>query len=330
MILLIRLFGNFFSSGERMSEEDFRKFVLRHLVRAAHYNTSGQYSQLITSTQTLYEDYYGEIHDEDVDKALKKSLTHAVDLFLTNFHADSHKIHVVIEGVFDLNTAEILEFYPHGNTEYSTMNKTTAETLFNRLKTAVNKYSASFTPAFVTKINNLPTQYNSVRGVQLEKIEDVTDFINTTEEKRLALELQICRNIHDLAKEYLTEPAKGLAFFDLSLVRSRKRTTIDDNEGYILEIPKLSTVKADMNLQYTPDYYLAVANNGTVDLKGYSSATPGDHPTPATTYLFQAGKEVIINPLELGAHGNPYFYLVNQDPNEDGEVSITIVPRPPL
>ena len=63
-------FGNLFTSGNPISDLAVKSFTEDHLVKTAHFNTGGQYDTMLNDTQGAYTNFYGEIKDEKVRKAL--------------------------------------------------------------------------------------------------------------------------------------------------------------------------------------------------------------------------------------------------------------------
>lgn len=111
-----------------------------------------------------------------------------------------------------------------------------------------------------------------------------------------------------------------LNYFDLNLIYPTKKD--EEESGYVLTIPKLGRVVADIS--FSPDDTLFISNNGGKSIYCYSAAT-ADAPEPAILIEILPGDQLEITALTLGAPANKFLIFVNKDATEDGEVEIVLV-----
>ncbi|MEI6122529.1 MAG: hypothetical protein WCQ95_02765 [Bacteroidota bacterium] len=294
----------------------------------AHYNTSGQYDTMLTETETAHNAYYGEINNEDVTLALRKSHTLSVDITITNLKLDIRKDESTIKSKFFSDTPTYLEVFPRGLNEYNIANKTNIEILLNRLKHFGTTHALSFDSAFVTKLTGYLTNYLAARGPQLATKQDTKDLILTTAQIRTALEHQITKNILTLALANITTPEVAQAFFNQKLLHpTHHHPQGDQNTGeYILPVLANQTALADFTLQNQPDYYLLLANTGATVLQAYTCDHITGLPIPLSMIELLPGTEKVFSYAELGARS--YLFFINPSPDTDGEISITQLDTP--
>jgi len=319
---IILFFGNIFRIGKPASDLHYKTYGKDHEVRIIHYNTAGQYDDMLAATSAALQTWTNELNIEDFTKGVKKGKTGTVDTFFVDFKADMTVNEKTIGSQFGPSTETYIEFFPKGLNEYSIANKTTIETLLSRLKSAVTAHSTSFQPAFVTKLQGYSTIYENIRNLQLGKKEDVKDFILTTDELRAKLEKQITINIHTLAIEYIDEPEKAAAFFNQSLLNPSHHHPQDDNNAgpYLLPLPIGETIRAKIELVDEMTFFLLIKNNRTTPMYGYTSDHITGEPASATPIAWQPAEEKIFSYAQLG--GKPYLFFYTESTEIVGEVII--------
>jgi len=308
--------GNIFRSGKPASDLHFKTYGTDHRVRINHYNTAGEFDDMLAATDDALEACFGEMDVEDQTKAIKKGKTGTVDKFFVDFKADMTLNEKIIGGQFLPDSETYIEFFPKGLTEY------TIEMLLNRLKAAVTAHSTSFPPAFVTKLQGYITTYNNIRSTQLDKKEDVRGFILTTDELRAKLEKQITINIHTLAIKYIDEPEKAAAFFNQSLLNpSHHHPQGGTNTGpYVLDLPIGETRRADIEMVDEMTFFLLIKNNRTTPMYGYTSDHITGEPASLTPIVWQPAEEKIFSYAQMG--GKPYLFFFTESTEIIGQVSI--------
>ena len=319
---ILFFFGNIFRSGKPASDLHYKTYGKDHEVRIIHYNTAGQFDDMLAATSAALQAWTGELNTEDQTKAIKKGKTGTVDTFIVDFKADMTKNEKTIGSLFATDNETYIEFFPKGLNEYSIANKTTIETLLSRLKAAVTAHSTSFPPAFVTKLQGYTTTYENIRNLQLGKIEDVKDFILTTDELRIKLEKQITINIHNLAIKYIDEPEKAAAFFNQSLLNpSHHHPQGGSGTGpYLLDLPIGETRRAEIDLVNEMTFFLLIKNNRTTPIYGYTCDHINGEPASLTPIVWQPAEEKILSYPQMG--GKPYLFFFTESTEIIGQVSI--------
>lgn len=328
MINLISIFGNLFDSGIKASDIHTKNFSEDMIIRITHYNSDGQYDTMLNLTEAAHTLFFGQITNKEVLLALRISRTRSVDIVLSNFEKKVTFIGDTVGSKFEKGTPEFLEFFPYGINDYHNATKEKFPVLIDVLLSAVNAHAASFAPEFVELIQKFKEDFESARGVQLEKKEDVTAAVLTKAQARFALEIQLSRNILDLASEYILQPEKGLAFFNQNLLNPTRRHPQggDETGQYVLNIPVAVNQRADFELQNEPDYYLLITNTGTVAAYGYTHSDISGQPVSVSPFELQPGEARVFSYEELG--GLPYLFFYVNSTDTDGEVTIDQVDAP--
>lgn len=328
MINLISIFGNLFDSGIKASDIHTKNFSEDMIVRITHCNTGGQYDTMLNHTEAAHTQFFGQITNKEVLLALRISRTRSVDIVLENFEKKVTVIGDNVGSKFEKNTPEFLEFFPHGINDYHNATKEKFPVLIDVLLSAVNAHAASFATEFVDMIQKFKEDFDVARGVQLEKKEDVTAAVLTKAQARVALEIQLSRNILDLASEYILEPEKGIAFFNQNLLNPTHRHPQggDETGQYVLGIPVGIKTMADFQLQNLPDYYLLISNTGPSTIFGYTCADNSGLPVSASPFKLEPGEARVFSYEDLG--GLLYLFFYTDSPDTDGEVTIDQVDAP--
>lgn len=325
---LVGIFGNLFAAGAVASDLHTKNFSEDLLVRITHYNDLGQYDVMLNDTQAAHTAFFGEITSEDILKALRMGRTRSVDIIIDRFKTNISHYEDVINVKYLKEDPKYIEVFPQGVTEYSKASKTNITVLFTRIGTWVTTNAAGFDPAFVTEVSGYLTDYNTARGEQLDKKQDVKAAIFTSADARTALELQLSKNLLNLAIEFMDEPAKGCAFFNQNLLNpTHRHPQGEDSTGiYTLAIPVGVKKMAEFQLIDEPDYYLLISNTGACSVYGYTCADETGLPVAATPFMLEPGESMVYSYIELGSKPNLFFYT--ESPDTEGEVTIDQVDSP--
>jgi len=213
------------------------KFAFDHIQRLIANNDAHEYDGMIADTVTAYEGYFGAITDEDVSLALQKSYTHNVDEIIDNFKQTVRDKEIVVSFRFGRDSAEYIEFFPRGLSEYNQADKTSVENLMIRMVTVATKYVSVVKQPFVDLFTQFAAEYHAARELQGQQKGIVTAEKTVSETTRDQVEIQLNRNLLILAEKFLGNPNRGLDFFDQSIIRKASggsgETNGDDNNGVI-------------------------------------------------------------------------------------------------
>jgi len=218
MINLSTFFKVHFNNN-KISDNNLKKFTEIHLQRLAAKNGGGQYTTMITDTTTAYTNYFGKMTNEDTKFAIQQGMTFTMNNVVKSFKETVSQKEGTIRGQWGVQSAEYQEFFPLGVTEYSNGILANMELLMTRFADAATLHQAQLGAPFVNTFTGLKTSFINARQAQLLKIGEVTDAKTETSQNRDLLEIQLMKNVLNLAIEYLGNEAEGLDFFDQSFIR---------------------------------------------------------------------------------------------------------------
>ena len=226
MIDLSRFFLVLFM-GEKISKQELRSFVDDFLKKLAVQNTNGLYDEMLNATIAAYETFFGAITNLDVKAAIQKSRTASMNLVMQAFKTSVQSSGLVIEGLFK-NKPEFEEFFPLGRTEVSEVTLENVETIMKRLVAATATHRAKVGDAIAKEFEAYPELFKEARGVQLTEIAKVGDIRQEAKDARLALAIQMTKNVLDIAKNNIGNTDAAKLFFNQSLLEERGSSAVED------------------------------------------------------------------------------------------------------
>lgn len=227
MLHLETIFKNFFAD-KNISDDHLKEFTEDHLQRLITNNGSGMFTQVLTDTQSGYNGYFGNIANEDVNTAVRKSLTMSADNLMATFKKTVSRKEGTIKGLYAVDSPAYQEFFPQGITEYSKATKANIETLMNRMVNASIAHIADLSTSFVQIFTDLRDNYVTARTLQLGKKGDVTTHKTATKTSRTVLELQLTKNIHYIGYNFPGDITLCISFFDQRIIH---RAISSDSDG---------------------------------------------------------------------------------------------------
>jgi len=226
MISLQNFYSNPFDT-KNIGDDNFKKFVQKHLAQAAAKNGGGLFTTMIADTTVAYTNYFGAIDDEDVKSAVQQSLTMAADNLIKTFKGSVSQQEGFIRSFYAVSSPAYQEFFPHGITEYREGNKANIETLMNRIATASQNHVADLGAPFVAIWTNIKSNYQTARSSQLAKIAEVTSAKTTTSGNRDELEVQMFKNMFIVGMNFPGNVNECNDFFDQSIIRGSQSSATD-------------------------------------------------------------------------------------------------------
>jgi hypothetical protein len=283
-------------------------------------NVGGKYDAMIAASVAAYEAYYGAMSDEATNEGIKQAATMTVDAIIAEFKAEVSSMEGVIARAFRTTPSKIEEFFPFGLSEYSNATKSNIEMLMDRMVNACGNNSGKLPADFDLNVKDLRGRYNDERKAQLLKIGTVADDKARASTLRDRLEIQLSKNILDLAKEYLGDPVNGLKFFDQSILKTEATKPGEPGENGIIYTGQVAP-EAKVTVTeggFTATSVITVENTGESALKVYIAAK-ADDPVPENAPELQPGEEDEFTAAQLGAPGNTFLMIFNPDKDLDGD-----------
>lgn len=220
MLNLNILFKNHFSN-RLISDNSIRKFAEVHLQRLSANNGGGEFTQIITDTQNVFDSYFGSMSDEDQNYAIQQGLTISVTKVLKEFKLFISSSEGLVRAQFGKKSAEYQEFFPNRMKEYWHLNLANAEKVMERFYNVAGKHSNVFGDSISNLAQTLLTEFTEARSNQLKKKGEVSEKKTTTRERRKNLELQLIRNLHYIGYLYPGNVNRCNDYFDQSFLRRK-------------------------------------------------------------------------------------------------------------
>src|SRR6185295_17181426 len=213
MINFESIFRNYFDTP-KISDNNLQKFTEDNINRIIANNGGGTFNSILADTNAAYTNYFGKMSSEAIAFAVQQSLTQSVDILIANFKDDASRYEGAVVSKYGKTSPVIQEFYPLGVTEYRQSNKSNVKLLMTRIAAAFSNHSTDFDAAVVTLFSNYPTNFQTGRDAQLQKIGTVsTDKVGTAA-GRDALETQLMKNIFFVGFNFPGNVAHCIAFFN--------------------------------------------------------------------------------------------------------------------
>jgi hypothetical protein len=306
--------------NKNISDDKLKRYTQSHIERLNANNAGGKYTVMITATDTAYDAYYGAISAEATNEGIKQAATMTVDAILAEFKTEVSLMEGVIRNAFRNDKPGYEQFFPFGLSEYTVATKSNVELLMDRMVNACGSNAGKLPAGFDANVKALRASYNVQRSDQLLKIGTVADDKARAATLRDVLEIQLMKNILDLAKEYLGDPVNGLKFFDQSIIKTEATKPGEPGENGIIYTgqvaPQAKVTVTEGGFKATS--VITVENSGESALKVYTAAK-ADDPVPENAPELQPGEEDEFTPAQLGAAGNTFLMIFNPDKDLDGD-----------
>jgi hypothetical protein len=301
------------------------RFFEDHDGRLAQAVTDGEpFAAQVAPTHTAFEKLRDSLGATEATFAEQQGATITVDDMIDEFKTAVVDGEITVLGKFKKTSAQYQRFYPHGLTQYSNTNKGTATTLMIQYKKAAFDYKADLGQPFSDQFELIYTNYLAVRNGQILLKESTSAKRSDWDVNLDAMKDQAFDNILAIARANRGKPQVARRYFTQSILRGRKIKKSDGTEveAYKLTVPKAGRAVADIS--FSVDDTLLLYISGQVGLRYFGAATP-DAEMPVESPMVPSDDEVEVTALALGAPDNKYLIFVNEDPNIDGDVEITLL-----
>lgn len=310
---------------DKLSDDKIKRYTQSHIERLTANNAGDKYAPMIMATTTAYNNFYGAISAEVTNEGIKQAATMSVDAIITEFKTEVSLMEGVIRRAFRSTPSVIEEFFPAGLTEYTIATKSNIEMLMDRMVNACGNNSEGLPSDFDANVKALRQSYKDQRKAQLNKIGTVADDKARAATLRNVLEIQLCKNILDLAKEYLGDPVNGLKFFDQSIIRTESSKPGEPGSGGTVFTGSVKPVSKVIIMEggFTAATVFTFENSGEAPLRFYTAADPADT-APDTAPELQPGEEDEFTPAQLGAATNTFLMVYNPDASLNGDYVVGV------
>jgi hypothetical protein len=189
-----------------------------HRAYVAGHNGSGFYTAYLVILDAEILAFSNAISGKMSGISIQKGSTLLTNNSVEAFSAKVHEQHPNISYIFRETPDVILEFYPHGLTEYGHIARENAQVLMDFFNNAVASHSASFDPAIVTWFATQATSYETTRGTQQGNIGNVGEDISLIIATKTSLINALIAGHGIIAYNNSSNVTVALTFWDYSLL----------------------------------------------------------------------------------------------------------------
>ena len=321
MLKAFILFGNLYSDRKRITVARLVSHATDSVNRFMELNINGEWKAIIDIIILPLDKVKNDLSEIEINIAKQRGLTQTTDEVVIDLHAtmrDSEN--EIIYKLGGKNAASVLEFYPHGVSEYLKITKTEMLTVTDRLFKATNNHAAVLGVDLANKLKGFKSSWATAHDGQSAKKTDVSTNRTDRDDNRLELELAMTKAVHTVGLKYPGDVEKCNTFFDFNLLYSHNQHGHDDYEGSVAA----GTTALVVNVMMKKSWDIEVTNTGTnAALKIWIGATANEA-APATAIEILPGETLSLHPTELGDLAHTFLLLKNESAvNATGyEVSI--------
>lgn len=305
MLNLKTLFKNPFDTAE-ISDDNMRRFSEDHLQRTTANNGGGIYTDIITDTTPLVQNFANAIDAENLKASIQKSDTLMVDKIIEQFKKTVSRREGAVRSAFGEDSQEYSQFFPQGLSEYSQLTKSNVVTLMTRMKDRSVHYAAELGTAIGTEFTELFDRYNDERNTQLLAFGQVEVLRTATATARAALVEQLGLNLLFIAGKNLGHPDRLDDFMDQSIIR-RPSDSEDGTLSGIVQggaILNIESQGIDASTQFT------LRNKGVTQLL-FALSIATDTMPQAAGLTVAPGETRQVPASALGPAGNTFLNVQN-------------------
>jgi hypothetical protein len=217
--MIINQLENPFANSRR-SNEEFGLLALSHIKYLEAANEDEAYSDLLVLLKPAYQNYRDWLSKQETSKTTKKGKTMSVnevlrevDLFVDDLYETAYSWKRKKPTVFN-------SLFPNGKSEYTTLNKTTAETVLKRLSDACAANSG-LDATVKARALSLYESFVSARQEQLGQKGDVKEGSEDGRSLRFLLAKQMHLVLLKLIIKYIDDTEKVKSFYDTQFINAR-------------------------------------------------------------------------------------------------------------
>lgn len=305
----------------RVGRSAIAEYIYEHIQSLKSANLP-EYADLITETETLYDDVFSDISLRNQNLNKQVNLTKEVNEVKNEYFdlIDAFLAAFVLK--FKKNSKEQKSVFPNGISEYK---KATIETIredMELLEKQGELFDGILGTTFTTDFKTVRLKYLDAFNKQKSTQTQVKSIIPNYKAKKKLISKQILKNICTIILINLDNPGVLCTLFNDKLITSaHKSKTNKNNNIYLLKILAATHKAADFT--YTAKDILLITNNSTVSVFYYAAAT-ADAALPANMVEILPDEEVEVAATTLGT-GNKYIIFANKDSSVDAEVEITFI-----
>lgn len=206
-------------------------FATDHLQRMIANNPGALWNLRITATSAALLAVENCATDDLTKLGLRKSRIMAKDTFRENLPEKIAMIHAAVVAKFGPNAPEITECFPGGRSIFSSC---ADDAVNNHLQTLINALTAhqqALGPNPLGDANGLLSTWTAVYAASESSTGAKTTSEDAKRKARLALQLELFKNLLTLAMNFAREPEKVTLYMRQSLLEDRTRSAAGENSS---------------------------------------------------------------------------------------------------
>ncbi len=299
----------------KVSKVRIQKFLYNHIQRMIAI-ANPHFAAIIASTLALWTSIFGDLAEYDQNLLKQMGLTKKADKAMADFIAKVVGIESMVAYKLIKGSADYIQIFPHGTTEYHHATKANLLVLMERVINASHTFAAQLGLTLEAEFIAIRDEYTSQTDDQIQEMEVVDDLSPEFAAEKILIFDQLYKNMITILLEYITMPRKMLTFFDETIVNYRKHTS----NTYVLTIAANSNAVADIS--FTVDNTISIGSNNNFDLPYYFAPTPESLP-PDTPSVLSAFTQIEIAGIDTGAPINKHLIFINTN-NSEAKVEIDV------
>lgn len=314
---------------KQISDDNLRRFAQDHLGRLNAFTTQNGgtnpiFDTMYQLTKQLTDSFVVTISNEDYMFASQQASTIQVDEITKQFKEMISRKEGAVRSEFGVNSVEYQKFFPQGLTEYSQVTRSNIETLLDRVVNAATEYKNILGQNFLTIFVDLKDAYTIARTNQLNLIGSVNHKKLDTENARQALEIQIGKNVLQLAIIHFGEPEMMIEYFDQSIIKRSYSSQSENEDGAIIGIVNENSIENIENTGIKPNTSFTLKNTGSIPLT--FAICPNDMTIPTNTGInVPPNATYYASTGQLGNSNDTFLNVLNSSATQKGSYEVIIL-----
>ncbi len=294
MIELIRYFRILFLSL-KITNDRLKSFTEDHIQRLIVNNPGGIFTAILTAITTAYNNFFGDVASESLNKAVQEGKTVAMNEARKALEKNISENENLIAFTYRNNKSLYEEFYPLGITEYNDADLSSFDVITKRFKDVLESHAGDFTVDFVDEFIEKRGTFVTNRNAQLTAKAKVASERSDIATTRPALATQLTKNLLTIAMQYLGDETKCASYFDQTILdaafrEAERKITAEINPGATQNVfDNVSKGELQIRMKNLGE---DVLNFGFVDAQDVSLV--------ANTHPVAPGQVVTLSAAELG------------------------------
>lgn len=275
MVNLNRFETNPFDDEINISHPNFHQFATDHFNRLQNNNPGGAFTDIITATQPIYNQFNIVFGSKSIEEALRKGATIGIGQSVDEMLNDARKLEMQVGFLYGKGSVKYMAFFPRGLTELNNAGKGEWPAITARLKAATAANVADVGAAVASTWADHETNYSQATAEQVGKKGTVDQLRSQLLADRKAMARQMFVNLHTIVIQFIDSPGSLTNYFDQSIVDRRQSSASDGKGRFVVRV-------TDHSGNPLPSVWLDIQDKDgqnilmgqKTDAEGYYSSSP--------------------------------------------------------